>query len=213
MMGGPPTMSDPFLRGELVTWSQVYRLSRRLAENIRASGYRPDAVVAIARGGYVPARLLCDALGVYDLQSIRIGHYEGGARKNETARCYSPPPANVRGLKVLLTDDCSDTGDTLRLALEQLRCCGPLDIKIAVLHHKKVSPLVPDYYGRRIVSWRWLIYPWALTEDLSGFIAAMQPRPETLDEAVRQLRARHGIKPPRSAVAYVLALMKQREAP
>lgn len=198
---------------ELVTWSQVSRLSLRVAENIRASGYRPDAVVAIARGGYVPARLLCDALGLYDLQSIRIGHYEAGARKTEKARCYSPPPVNVHGLRVLLADDCSDTGDTLQLALEQLRCCKPREVRVAVLHHKKVSLVVPDYYGRRIVSWRWLVYPWALTEDLSGFIAAMEPLPETAEEAIRQLRLRHGIKAPQRAVEYVLALMKQPQAP
>ncbi|MEW6036766.1 MAG: phosphoribosyltransferase [Pseudomonadota bacterium] len=205
-------MSDRFMLCELVTWSQVCRLSQRVAENIRASGYRPDAVVAIARGGYVPARLLCDALGLYDLQSIRIGHYEAGARKTEKARCYSPPPVNIRGLRVLLADDCSDTGDTLQLALEQLRCCKPQDVKVAVLHHKKVSPVVPDYYGRRIVCWRWLIYPWALTEDLSGFIAAMEPRPETAEETRRQLHLRHGIKAPQGALEYVLALMKQRQA-
>lgn len=207
-----PAMNDPFVHCELVAWSQVCRLSQRLAENIRVSGYRPDTVVAIARGGYVPARLLCDALDLYDLQSIRIGHYMAGARKTETARCYSPPPANVRGLRVLLVDDCSDTGDTLQLALEQLRCCQPQDVKVAVLHHKKVSPLLPDYYGRRVVAWRWLIYPWALTEDLSGFITAMEPLPETTEEVISQLHRRHGIKAPSQAVEYVLALMKRRQA-
>lgn len=203
---------DPFMHCELVTWSQVCRLSLRVAGTIRESGFRPNVVVAIARGGYVPARLLCDALGLYDLHSIRIAHYEAGAHKIPQARCYSPPPANVRGLRVLLVDDCSDTGDTLQLALEQLRCCQPQDVKVAVLHHKKVSPVLPDYYGRRVVAWRWLIYPWALTEDLSGFITAMEPLPETTEEVISQLHRRHGIKAPSQAVEYVLALMQRRQA-
>ncbi|WP_277458352.1 MULTISPECIES: phosphoribosyltransferase [Methylococcus] len=150
------------------------------------------------------------SLGLYDLQSIRIGHYQAGARKTETARCYSPPPASVCGLRVLLVDDCSDTGDTLRLGLEQLRTCRTRDVKIAVLHHKKVTPIVPDCYGRQVRSWRWLSYPRALTEDLSGFIGAMEPDPTTTEEAIQQLYRRHGIKAPRPSVAYVLALIQQR---
>lgn len=198
---------------ELVTWGEVCRLSRRLAEKIQDAGFRPDVVVAIARGGYVPARLLCDVLGLYALESIRIGHYEAGAHKIPQARLYSPLPVDVRGLKVLLVDDCSDTGNTLKLALEHLRSCMVQDIKVAVLHHKKVSPVMPDYYGQKVVTWRWLIYPWAVVEDLSGFLAAMSPCPDSLEEAVRQLDLRHGIKAPRRTVKNVLDAMRQGRTP
>lgn len=196
---------------ELVTWGQVSRLANRLAEKIRASGFRPDRVVAIARGGYVPARLLCDALDLYDLASIRIAHYEGGANKIPEVRLCSPLPVDARGLNVLLVDDCSDTGDTLALALEHLRGFAPRDIRVAVLHHKQVSSFLPRYYGQRIDAWRWLVYPWAVVEDLSGFLAAMSPCPDSWEEAASQLERRHGIKPPRQTLEKVLAAMRERQ--
>ena len=43
---------------ELITLGKVYDLSFRLALNIRESRYKPDLIVAIARGGFVPARFL-----------------------------------------------------------------------------------------------------------------------------------------------------------
>ena len=198
---------------ELVTWEQVSRLAMQVAEDIRDSGFRPDLVVAIARGGYVPGRLLCDALDLYDLESVRIAHYEGGAHMFPRARLCSPLPADARGRDVLLVDDCSDTGDTLLVALKHVREFEPRDVRVAVLHHKQVSSFVPRYYGERIETWHWLIYPWALVEDLSGFLADMSPRPETLEEAARQLEFRHGIRPSREILETVLAAMKERGAP
>ena len=66
---------------ELISWSEVQRLCRRLAIMIRSSNYVPDVVVAISRGGYVPARLICDYLDIMALTSIRTEHYLSGSVK------------------------------------------------------------------------------------------------------------------------------------
>jgi hypoxanthine phosphoribosyltransferase len=84
----------------------------------------------------------------------------------------------------------------------------PTIIKTAALHHKIVSPIVPDYYGKKILAWRWLIYPWAVIEDLSGLLAAMQPCPATPEEAMRQLESRHGIEAPRRTAEDALAALR-----
>ena len=127
-------------------------------------------IVAIGRGGYVPARLLSDYLDIYNLSSFKIEHYRR-AHKQPEARIRYPLPVNVKGLKLLLVDDVSDAGDTFELALAHLRDCGPpVQIKTAVLHHKTCSSLVPDYFAAEIREWRWLIYPWAIHEDVTGFI-------------------------------------------
>jgi len=49
---------------KVVTFDEIVEWSRRLADKIKESGWQPDVIVAVARGGYVPARLLCDWLGV-----------------------------------------------------------------------------------------------------------------------------------------------------
>jgi hypoxanthine phosphoribosyltransferase len=158
------------VRCELVSWAQIRSLSRRLALLIRSSGFQPDIIVAIGRGGYIPARLLSDYLDVYDLTSFKIEHYRR-AYKQAEARVRYPLSAKVAGKRLLLVDDVSDAGDTFELALTHLAACGPpARVQTAVLHHKRGSSFVPDYYAVEITEWRWLIYPWAILEDVSGFI-------------------------------------------
>ncbi|WP_126456783.1 phosphoribosyltransferase [Sulfuriflexus mobilis] len=181
---------------EFVSWGKISNLVHTLANRIHASGYRPDIVVAIARGGYVPARLLCDHLDIYNLTSMRISHYTSGAEKGEAARLSMPLNTDIRGLRVLLVDDVGDTGNTLQLALEHINALHPAEIKIAVLHHKHISQVVPDFYAQKIISWRWLTYPWAIIEDVRGFIRKMEPQPATAEEALQRLKSEYGLKLP-----------------
>ncbi len=94
------------------------------------------------------------------------------------------------------------------MALEHLRSRGaPAAVRTAVLHDKTVCPYVPDYYACRIVKWRWVIYPWAVAEDLEGFISTMKPRPASSDAIARRLAAEHGIRIARSVLLDVLSMM------
>ena len=164
------TKAPETLRCELVSWEQFRTLARQLARLVRASGFRPDMIVAIGRGGYMPARLLSDYLDLYNLSSFKIEHYRA-ARKQAKARVRYPLSAQIKGLKLLLVDDVSDGGETFEVAVSHLQERGPpAEIRSAVLHHKTVSSFVPDFYAVEVTEWRWLIYPWAILEDVSGFI-------------------------------------------
>jgi hypoxanthine phosphoribosyltransferase len=154
---------------DAVTWERAVALSRTLAAEVRSSGYRPDLVVAIGRGGYVPARIVCDELLIKDLTGIRIEHWGKTAQKSETAVIRRPLYADATGLAVLIVDDVTDTGDTLALAADHLATFGPREIRTGVLVHKQVSAFVPDYYAERASAWHWVIFPWARHEDLVGF--------------------------------------------
>ena len=65
------------LPATLITWEKVYSLCRQLVQQLRRANFRIDVIVAMARGGYVPGRLLSDMLGIYDLTSFKIEHYQG----------------------------------------------------------------------------------------------------------------------------------------
>jgi hypoxanthine phosphoribosyltransferase len=192
-------------RCELVSWATVQRLARVLAARIRDARFKPDIVVAIGRGGYVPARLLCDYLDITDLRSIRIVHYTAGAQKQRRARLVDGLCRDLEGKRVLLVDDVSDTGDTLELARRHLLEHGAGPVRIAVLHHKLTSVLEPDFIAQRIIKWRWITYPWAVVEDVAGFLARLPQRPADADEAVALLRQQHGLQVSRVLVAEVLA--------
>jgi len=181
-------------RCELISWAKVHRLCRKLAENIRNSGFAPDLIVAIGRGGYVPARVLADLLGLMDLVSIRVEHYLG-ARKGDRARIRQPLNVEVSDRRILLLDDISDTGDTFDAALAHIAAQGkPAQLHTAVIHHKIMSRVEPDYYAHRIVLWRWIIYPWAVTEDLCAFTRELDPIPGSREELGRRLEREWGIR-------------------
>lgn len=179
---------------ELVSWERIQTLSRELARAIRTSGFRPDIIIAIGRGGYVPARILADYLDSMALTSIKVEHYRA-AEKQARARVAYPLCQDIAGLEVLLVDDVSDSGDTYAVALEHLSRWQPARVVTAALHHKTASRYEPDHYAERITSWRWLTYPWALMEDLCGFLAKMDPLPADTKEAGRRLKEDYGIAP------------------
>ncbi|GAB4344870.1 MAG: phosphoribosyltransferase [Desulfobulbaceae bacterium] len=185
-------MHPPF-RCELVSWTQVQRLAHLVAMKVRGGAGRPGTIVAIGRGGWVPGRLLCDFLDVTDLRSIRIVHYTAGADKQPAARLAEGLAGDLDGADVLLVDDISDTGDTLELALSHLVERGAGSVRTAVLHHKRTSTLVPDFFGARILKWRWIIYPWAVVEDIGGFLARASISPDDPDSAARFLRREYGL--------------------
>ena len=182
------------LRCELISWSEVERLCQHLAGLIRESGYRPDLVIAIGRGGYVPARLMCDWLHIMGLTSIKVEHYLSGANRQEEAVIRYPLKADIRGLRVLVVDDVNDTGDTLEAATQHLQAFQPGEIRTAVMHHKAVTHFDADYSAGKIVKWRWLIYPWAVNEDVSAFLERLAPAPESLEDAQQLLARQFNIK-------------------
>jgi hypoxanthine phosphoribosyltransferase len=178
----------------LVTWEEVYRLCRELARQLRSTGAPNDLIVAIGRGGYIPGRLLSDMLGISDLTSLKIEHYRGAQKQREALVRY-PLNADVTGRRVLLLDDVCDSGDTFAVAVEHLRQFGtPASLHTAAMHLKTVSEFVPDYYAGTISEWRWIIYPWAVNEDLSGLIDKMRLGTRDPLRLQREFKVRHDIE-------------------
>lgn len=182
------------MRCELITWLDFQKLARTLAHAIVDSGFEVDLIIAIARGGLIPARILADYLGIMNVASFRIDHYRGSERTRE-AILRNPLSPEITGRRVLLVDDVSDSGETFEVALRHLRECLPtVEIRTAVLHHKVESRYVPDYFAAKIIKWRWITYPWAVIEDLSGFIQAMEPRPTDITAIIERLWRDHELR-------------------
>ncbi|MFM1892755.1 MAG: hypothetical protein RLZ44_1832 [Pseudomonadota bacterium] len=173
---------------EYVSWARFYRLCGTLYRRIDGAGFRPDLIIAIARGGYPVARVLADYFGLMDLFSLKIEHYRG-PDKLPTAVIRYPLPVDISGRRVLLVDDVSDSGDTFKVALAHLEARGaPQVLRTAVLHHKRGAALEPDYHAQKVLKWRWITYPWALVEDLSVLAARLAPPPDGAAQLARRLR-------------------------
>lgn len=197
-------MPDKF-QCELISWGRVVSLSHKLAMQIRQDGFHPDIIIAIGRGGYVPARLLADYLGIMNLTSIKVEHYLAGAHRQNKATVKYPLSIDVSGQQVLVVDDVSDSGDTFAVTMQHItERSTPKTIRTAVLHHKTVSEFVPEYYAAKVIKWRWLIYPWAQVEDIGGFIDELEPCPASRDAVAAQLEEAYGIRVPDKLLDYVM---------
>ena len=188
---------------KLVSWDEIVEWSRGLAEQIKESGYKPTVIIAVARGGYVPARLLCDFLGVENLVSIQSQHWTEAAKMAEKAIIKFPYKIDLRGHKALLVDDIVDTGDTLMLARDHvLKEWQPDELRIATLQWiSSVAKIKPDYYYIEVKEWVWFQYPWTRLEDTMQFIKRMieetyketNKREWTYEEIVEKFKEWYGI--------------------
>ncbi|MRR38549.1 phosphoribosyltransferase, partial [bacterium] len=95
-----------------LSWDDIQGLSEQLAAKISKSGYVPDIVIAVSRGGFDPARILCDQLSVRRLASIQLEAYDGMIRRPEPI-VVLPVNADLQSKKALLVDDVSDSGASL----------------------------------------------------------------------------------------------------
>ena len=155
---------------EFRSWENIYALSRIVARKIRASGWEPDIVIGITRGGWVPARNLCDFLGIKDLLGVKIEHWGITATPDGEAKLKWPLNVDLTGKKVLVVDDITDTGKSMLTAVEHVKTLNPKEIRTAALLHIKDSKFIPDYFAEEI-EWKWIIFPWNVTEDLINLVS------------------------------------------
>lgn len=142
--------------------------SDALAERIRAADAVPDTVVALTRGGWVPARMLADRLGLKRLLALRAQHWGVTARPDGKAEITEGLVHSVAGQRILVLDDITDTGESLALAVEHVRGAGPARVQSAACLHIAHSKFRPDFFAEEIPrgSWAWIVFPWNFWEDL-----------------------------------------------
>ncbi len=177
----------------LVSWDEAYRLAKILAHKIKSSGFKPDLVIGIARGGLVPARVVCDFLLQKDLAVIKVEHW-GIAATLGKAKIKFPLPVDIKGKKILIVDDVADTGDTFSVVMDYITEKKTSEVKTAVLHYKTCSTCIPDYWAEKQDDWKWIIYPWAVYEDLTGFIRRVSSKHKSPEDIRKALKSNFDIK-------------------
>ncbi|MFX0044699.1 MAG: phosphoribosyltransferase [Candidatus Hermodarchaeota archaeon] len=168
----------------ILTWEDVYNLTLRLSERIVKSGFKPDVIVGIARGGWIPARILSDVLFAETLQNIRIEYYSDVGKRGREPKITQPITGTMEGKSILLVDEVADTGDSLFHAIEHVRALGAGHVKSAVLHFKPWSRVAPDYFMVKTESWT--VYPWELRESIIALVKVFRSENPSLD--VKEIR-------------------------
>lgn len=163
---------------KLVTWDEIAQWTEKVAESLEKAHVRPTVVIGLTRGGWVPARLLCDHLKVKKLYAVKTEHWGVTANQDGKALLTQELNISIENETVLIVDDITDTGESLTLALAHIFKMRPKDLKSVTLLHIDHSKIEPDFYAVKVPKedWTWFIFPWNLHEDLRTLL------PKTLYE-------------------------------
>ena len=127
-----------------------FELINDLILKIRDSQFKPDCVVGVVRGGYIPSEAISRALKV-PLVLVRASSY------SDKSKIGSPVISEFIGKpfgKVLIVDDLVDSGETLLQVKEILKDFSP---KTAVIWTKKDN--VADFFVKRVEPETWIEQP------------------------------------------------------
>ncbi len=174
----------------ITNWDYIYDLCRHVANDVKKSGYKPDMIIALARGGWFAGRVLCDFLGLNDLTSLKIEHYVGTANAGSgPAIRYPLSDKAAAGKRVLIVDDITDTGKSIVHAKEYVVKQHPTEVKTAVLQYLYTSEVKPDYCGEIVQEWAWIVYPWNFIEDMIDIISRLMAKEKRDEWSVGMIRS------------------------
>ena len=152
-MSWPPTEPER----EIVSWEELERLVASLAEQVRGEY---DTMLAITRGGLVPAGMLAYRLGIRDILVAAVAYYDETGRPG-AAPTFLQFPADplLHGRRILIVDEVWDSGATIEAVIGRVREAGGVPTT-AVLHYKPARSTVastPDHFAA--TTDRWVVYP------------------------------------------------------
>lgn len=172
-------------------WDKIYEMIVELALRIRKSGFKPDLIVGVSRGGWAPARILSDLLENTHTANIKIEFYVGIDKTGRKPVVTQPVSEDISKKRVLVVDDVADTGESLKVALDHVRDKGAGEVKTATVYYKPHSIFKPDYFADTTINW--IIFPWERLEVTKLLIEEAKAEGRSLD-SVREILRRCGIE-------------------
>ncbi len=143
-----------------VSWNTYHALTQSLAAKILKDKKQFDEIVAISRGGLTLGHLLSDFLRI-PISTITIQSYTDIQTQGEL-KITQKLQVSIRDKNILLVDDVSDTGKTLKRAISYLKKSRPARITTATMFYKPHSVFKPDFYVE--TTSKWILFPYEPTE-------------------------------------------------
>lgn len=140
-------------------WKSIDRDANYLARELKETGIKFDVIVAVARGGFVPAAIIAHQLGIKEVIAVRVHGYNDTEDLGDRILGFQ----DINTLKMidskrtLIIDDLADSGKTLDLIRNYAK-----NSTIATLYAKPSGTESTDYFGRLFGSEDWIVFPWEL---------------------------------------------------
>jgi uncharacterized protein len=138
-----------------LSWELFGELCRVLALRV-AREYEPELVLGIATAGVIPAAVIAAMLRV-EFYSMKISRREGGEIVRQQPQLMTAAPPHIAGKRVLLVDELSTSGETMRLALAAARAVMPAEVRTAA-SFVRPGGFRPDYFSLETNAL--IVFPW-----------------------------------------------------
>ena len=138
-----------------ISWEHFHGICKGLVRGV--APYRPQIILPIVRGGAYPGMLMAHMLRV-EVAPIRLSRRVNDQVQHDEPQWLVEPPETVRGQRVLVVDEISSAGETIRLVKDKVAELGASEIRSAVLYAHTGGVYVPDYIG--LISDALLLNPW-----------------------------------------------------
>ena len=178
-----------------VSWKEIEEWTKGIRKMVVENNYNPDIIIGIARGGLVPARMVADYLFKKDLLSIKTEHWGLTATINGKAVLKEKLNYDVTGKKVLIVDDITDTGESMKLSYNYIKSLNPADVKTTSMLYIDGSNYTPDFYGKGLSKeeWAWFVFPWNVYEDTYNLSKKFMDAPVGVGELKEKLAENYGL--------------------
>ena len=141
-----------------VSWDMFHRDSRALAWRLNEAGPF-NAVVAITRGGLVPAAIVARELGIRVIDTVCIASYNHTTATDlKLLKGVAEDVQKLgggRGKGTLIVDDLVDTGKTARIVRELLP-----EAHFATVYAKPMGRPLVDTFITEVSQDTWIFFPW-----------------------------------------------------
>jgi hypoxanthine phosphoribosyltransferase len=139
----------------VLSWELFGELCRALALRVYRD-YDPEIVIGIATAGVIPAAVVAEILQV-EFYSMKISRRTERQQFSAMPVLYSTAPVQAAGKRVLLVDEITTSGDTLRLALAAVRDVVPAEVRTATCFCRP-GGYTPDYHA--LATDDLIVFPW-----------------------------------------------------
>jgi len=152
-----------------IEWHQFHIMIDALAHQVQESGWQPDYIVGLTRGGLIPATILSHRLKT-PLETLKVSLRDGAEQEHNT--WMAEDAYNKK--KILIVDDLNDSGATINWIMRDwMDSCLMEDpvwddvwgnsVRVAVLYNStdSASKLTPTYYLHSLTEPKpWIVFPW-----------------------------------------------------
>ncbi len=155
-----------------ISYNKIHTIMKKLSGQVIDSGFKPDYIVAIGTGGFIPARMIKTFIN-RPILTVGIAYYDLNdniMEKPNIIQWIDDADKKLSGKRILLIDEVDDSRATIGFCLEKLLNHNPVEIAVAVVHNKEkekrgsIPSEINKYFAGETLPDKWICYPWDADE-------------------------------------------------